>query len=205
MIDMRKENIDGMRLYMVKEKYIECILNNLIEPNDYIVDFEFVDWKFGDTKLYDIIYHEKLQDYVNVYITSKNDVGCGCQCYNIKNNNYTDVRYCVWVSNNFIHDDKIFEFILWHELSHFDLSNLPKIEDIYRCPVQEMYCDIKSLEIISKKYTITYQDICRFKDVITNGIKTDEHKLRCECIDKFTNNEINSDVIYENIMNKLNQ
>ena len=203
MLNMREENIKNMKLCLVKERYIEEILNNLVCPEDVVFDFNIIAWRFGEMELYKEIYHECINSVVKVYLVEGYDVACGGQFYNITGKPYTHVEYNVFISKDMKEDDNVFEFILGHELAHFDLSKLPKDEDEYRTPTKETYCDIKSLESLSYNTEITEEIKNKLIECIEPKFKKrgKEFYTRSSNIDKYLKGEIDSNVIYNNIIN----
>ena len=204
--NIREENIKIMKECLVKRRCIDDILNNLVCPEDYVIDFEAITWRFGDMELYKEVYHENLNSIVKIYLVEGYDVACGCQMYNIKGKPYSHVEYNVFVSKDIIEDKDIFEFILEHELAHFDLAKLPKLKGDERNPIKEVYCDIKSLEILSGRIEI-------IEEIKNNLIETmkpkfkdpdEEFYLRVSSIEKFLKGEINSEMIYNELINEIN-
>jgi len=205
MIDMMKNNIQDMKLMLEKDDNIKIILKNLVCKNDYITNFEFMSFKMRGFKFYKSIYHESINDKVDIFITDKSNIACGSQCYNIINRPYTDVGYVVFMSKQFMKNELIFDFVLGHELAHFDLSDLPKIEYEFRNPFKETYCDIKSLEKIIYKYNhISNNDYEQILEVIKPIRKTEsaeiESKIRRTNIKLFFQNKINSEIVYNKII-----
>lgn len=203
MLNMREENIKTMKLCLVKERYIEEILNNLVCPEDDVFDFELISWRFDKMVLYKEVYHESINSMVKIYLVDGYDIACGGQFYNITGKQYTHVEYSIFISKDVKEDENIFEFILGHELAHFDLSGLPKYEDEYRTPTKETYCDIKSLENLSDKIEITEEIKSKLIECIEPKFKKrgKEFYTRSSNIDKYLKGEIDSNVIYNNIIN----
>lgn len=204
--NIREENIKIMESCLVKRRYIDDILNNLVCTEDYVVDFEAVTWRFGDMELYKEVYHENLNSIVKIYLVERYDVACGCQIYNIKGKPYSHVEYNVFISKDMLENKEVFKFILEHELAHFDLAKLPKLKGDERNPMKEAYCDIKSLEILSSKTEITEEIKNSLIETMRPKFKEpdEEFYLRVSSIEKFLKSEINSEMIYNELINEIN-
>ena len=207
MVIMHEENIDYLKRLQVNEEDIEIIMDNIIFKEERIFDFRenIFNNDVQDYELFEIIYHKKSKQFVNVYIENSEEYDAfEFQAYNIPGRKFTDVGICIMISRKFYDTDKtLFYAVLGHELAHIDFSNLVKFNDHSfqnRYSILEAYCDIKGVEMfcnkedVKKSLQIIIESICP-PEQITNKSISREIEIRKMLLRLYLKGKINSEII----------
>ena len=162
MVNIRKENIDYLRKECeIDESDINIILSSAPFSNSYLYDFYDVIYEFeiDEYELYEVRYNETIKQDVFIFKIDCVDIESAfmTQVFNIPGlDNWTDVKFAVFISLEIMEDELKYNYMLGHELAHIDFYNLPRFDDHLlqeRYSIIEAYCDVKSLENITDKDT----------------------------------------------------